>query len=125
MRALRHNLEVVREAGFEPAWCGPPNASRAFASTYSAIPAQLETGRDRRRPITASSYFNSMFGGLARTCSQRHEISLIAIGLPPLVVGGQGLSSALAPKFLRTKRKRPEPAFSRGFGPESFSTQYV
>lgn len=102
MRALRHNLGLVREAGFEPAWCGPPNASRAFASTYSAIPAQLETGRDRRRPTTVPLFFDSMFGGLARTFSQRHKKSLIAIGSSPLVVRGQGVASTLAPNLFET-----------------------
>jgi len=57
------------------------------------------TGRDRpRAPTTAPSYFDSMFGGArARTPRHRRAENLIGIGFPPLVVRGQGVSSALAP----------------------------
>ena len=83
MRALGQNLELVRETGFEPAWCVAPNAAKAFASPYSATPARLETGRDRQTPTTASSYFDSMLagGGRAKTLGQRHAIGLAAIGI--------------------------------------------
>lgn len=116
MRALGQNLGLVREAGFEPAWCGPPNASRASASTYSAIPAQLGTGRDRRRPTTASSYFASMFGGLARTFSQRQAISLIGIGTTLLCWSGVGSLAAIRPQKLRTKEKGPNLRFHADSG---------
>jgi hypothetical protein len=107
---LMHNLELVRETGFEPAWCGTPNAPKAFASTYSATPAPM--GRDRAFPITAFACLKlrlnkSMFGGLARTFSQRHGISLAAIGINlRWWSGGQGVSPLWPQVFKTTPRDK-------------------
>ena len=38
-RGLAQKSKLVRETGFEPAWCGAPNASKALASSHSATPA--------------------------------------------------------------------------------------